>query len=168
MSTSLGRFRILGENELLPPGNCVICGSTSGQFVDFGFEQDFYGVIYFCFDSCFKEAANAFEYVTPAQHRVCLDQINFLRDENNQLKDQIEEMRRVFGNLVDNIGVSSDFGSGLVVVDEGTKLLYKEPESTNTAVEGTESGVTKQNNESRLADIQYDASIDEIESAIDI
>lgn len=161
MSTSVGRFRILHQNELIQPGCCIVCGSVSGDFIDFGFTLDYYGGIYFCVANCFKEAANAFEYYTPAQYRVVKEEVEFLRLENNTFKDQIEEMKRVFGTLTANIAATAAARVSDSLVDEG-------PETISEGIATPELRPVEQTDEQRRTDVLSDDSIDDFLSELDI
>ena len=50
-----GRFQYL-ERPAALPGKCACCGAVDKPVIDFGFDLDFYGVIYLCVD-CLGEAA---------------------------------------------------------------------------------------------------------------
>lgn len=51
-----GRFKIL-ERPASAPGKCAVCGSVERPVLDFGFDLDFYGVVYICVD-CLREGAS--------------------------------------------------------------------------------------------------------------
>lgn len=53
--TDLDRFILIPEERLMAPGCCMVCNSITGDFIDFLFDQDFYGAVYFCI-SCIKQA----------------------------------------------------------------------------------------------------------------
>lgn len=50
-----GRFKVL-ERPFALPGKCAICGAVDKPVIDFGFDLDFYGVVYFCIE-CVQDAA---------------------------------------------------------------------------------------------------------------
>ena len=54
-----GRFRYL-ERPAALPGKCACCGSVDKPVIDFGFDLDFYGVVYLCV-SCLGEATSIVE-----------------------------------------------------------------------------------------------------------
>lgn len=170
MSTSLGRFRILGQNELAMPGKCAVCGTSSGRFIDFGLDLDYYGVVYFCFENCFREAANAFEYHTPAQHKLLKEEVAMLRKDNNMYSIQIEEMERVFSELTRNIA------SGIVNTTSGVDInVGDDKESEQQDTDEDESGPkTSESESSEPASEQgstgffHDNSIDTLIADLDI
>lgn len=47
------RFKVL-ERPFVAPGKCAVCGAVDKPVVDFGFDLDWYGVVYFCLD-CMTE-----------------------------------------------------------------------------------------------------------------
>ena len=64
---SLGRFQIIEGTPPCAPGKCVVCGITEGPFVDFGFELNFYNVVYFCLINCVRELYNLLKFISPLQ-----------------------------------------------------------------------------------------------------
>lgn len=50
-----GRFKLL-ERPVALPGKCACCGAVDRPVVDFGFDLDFYGVVYLC-TTCLGEAS---------------------------------------------------------------------------------------------------------------
>lgn len=63
-----GRFQVCKTPPNLP-GKCVVCGAWGGDgrdFVDFGFDIDFYGTVYFC-SCCLTECTNKLGYISPTQ-----------------------------------------------------------------------------------------------------
>lgn len=64
-----GRFRFL-ERPAVAPGKCACCGAVDKPVVDFGFDLDFYGVVYLCLD-CLGEAVQvAGVHMTSAKSQV--------------------------------------------------------------------------------------------------
>src|SRR5437660_6756205 len=167
-TAATSRFRILSQNELIAPGCCIVCGTGKGPFIDFGFTLDYYGAIYFCFKNCFQEAANAFEYYSPKQHRVLKDEVSFLRRENDAQKVQIEAITRVFNELTNNIiaGTAADSAGG----DSGDSAISVDEtdESNSELPENTESGLIEPTDEQGRSSVQHDDSIDDLISDIDI
>jgi hypothetical protein len=51
-----GRFQILERPSALP-GKCAVCGAVDKPVIDFGFDLDYYGAVYFCVE-CIIEAAS--------------------------------------------------------------------------------------------------------------
>lgn len=94
------RFSI---NEFPPnlPSKCAVCGSPGGdgrKFIDFGFDLDFYGTIYFC-TNCLGECANTQGYATP-------DQYNYALSQNEELEfklSQMEAENAIFRNSLNSL-----------------------------------------------------------------
>ena len=66
------------------PGKCVVCGfggKDDRVYIDFGFDLDFYGVVYFC-SECMTEVANGIGFVSA-------DQYVRMQTENMKLHDQL-------------------------------------------------------------------------------
>jgi hypothetical protein len=68
---SSARFQVLDQPVALP-GKCAVCGYTGGsskddrKFIDFGFDLDFYGVVYFC-SKCLTSSINSVGWISPEQ-----------------------------------------------------------------------------------------------------
>lgn len=171
MITSIGRFRILEQNELVAPGNCMVCGTGSGKFIDFGFTLDYFGAVYMCFENCFREACNAFNYFSPKQYRLAADEVVRLRAENNSLKDQVEGLTDAIRNISSNFAASITAGT----TSNGPDLLDEkfEPSEQTTGEYNSEDGETKSEsdgsvNEPRSTDVQHDDSLDDFIKQLDI
>ncbi len=86
---SMGRFQVSPVPVALP-GKCVVCGSVGGdgrQFVDFGFDIDFYGVVYFC-SPCIAECARAVGFVP---HHEAVELQRLLGENENRLREVLDE-----------------------------------------------------------------------------
>lgn len=62
------RFKIL-ERPLVAPGKCAVCGAADKPVVDFGFDLDWYGVVYFCVE-CLTEIGKTIGMVHGEELRV--------------------------------------------------------------------------------------------------
>lgn len=51
-----GRFQY-SEKPLASPGKCAVCGAVDRPVIDFGFDVDYYGAVYFCVD-CLRAAVH--------------------------------------------------------------------------------------------------------------
>jgi hypothetical protein len=173
MTNTLGRFKIISGNPPVLPHKCAVCGtSEKGDYFDFGLDLDFYGTVYLCLKNCFIEAANCIDYYSPAQHGLALERIEQLRDVNNKLIDENEELRNALGSL-DRAGLTGKHHFRPVPII--TEELQTKPEfelsvepTDDTRPEETEPGPTQQTNEQRPADLQRDDSIDELLKDYDI
>lgn len=66
------------------PGVCVVCGAAhtgDRQYIDIGFDLDYYGTIYYC-TFCFDEVARHVGYLSPKD-------ASKLEEENNKLREQV-------------------------------------------------------------------------------
>ena len=102
-NSTLGRVQVIQGTPPALPGKCALCGTTEGPVIDFGFELDFYGVVYFCVNNCLVEVANAMFYLSPEQHRELLDELLEANTEIGNLEEQNEELKSAlrinFGRL---------------------------------------------------------------------
>lgn len=101
------RFQVLTIPQALP-GKCVTCGYVGGderKFVDFGFDVDFYGAVYFC-TGCFVAAAKAFDYVSPEVHQGKLDELQAVNQILQRLEAENAKLRGALA-LLDFLGTNS-------------------------------------------------------------
>ena len=173
LSTALSRFQITHGSPVLPPGKCSVCGTTSGSFIDFGLELDFYGVVYICIDNCFRELAKLLEYYHPDEVVSIKEQYNEIVQQNakliaynKELNDVVDSFSRLRSNDFDtdsdqlaldlNKSEKPEFQSR---VDESSdEIISDEP---GEEPEG-EDGSSEQDDESRSSSIHSDDSIDTI------
>lgn len=70
------------------PGKCIVCGASNNddgrQYIDFGLEIDFYGVVYFC-THCMSETAVAIGYRSPSLFAV-------IEEENIEFAGKLSEL----------------------------------------------------------------------------
>lgn len=142
----LSRFQIRSSTELIAPGKCAVCGSISGSFVDFGLELDFYGVVYLCFDNCFKEACSQLDYFPVGElskRDVLIAQFDSV---NSQLEMENQELRNALG-IVDRVRSNG--------VDPGQLELSLDEDSSEDERDSAEddSGTDEPTNESGSSDI---------------
>jgi hypothetical protein len=126
------------------PGKCLVCGASDNndgrEYIDIGFELDFYGVIYFC-THCFGEVALG----------VGFTKIKNVEDLNNEYHKLMLELAgvsaenvklRVALNSLDFLGATElydDVGSGVESTTEesgsnDSKLVKQVDESRPTNV----------------------------------
>jgi hypothetical protein len=66
MTSASDRFQIV-ETILVAPGVCRVCGGVNKDwYVDFGYNEEFYGAVYFC-NECVGAMAAACGFLTPAE-----------------------------------------------------------------------------------------------------
>lgn len=121
MTAVQGRVQLLLTPAALP-GNCVICGSVGGdgrRFIDFGWQQDFYGAIYFC-EMCITEVMDALGFVRE-------DIYNNLKSENENLKTSLEQANRNVETLRETIKNVFAVDSGHPSVSDYTSVVRDLP-----------------------------------------
>lgn len=172
--TPTSKFKLLEANELTTPGCCISCGNNSGQFIDFGYTVEFWGAAYFCVDTCFREAANTFDYLAPEQYNRLIEQVEFYKQENEKLELHVSEMSRVLGIITDNLSSTNNSGTDDTIdesvqeVDEPTESDESVEQSNEPAVDEPKSKPFRSLDESGRPDLRDDDSIDEFIAGIDI
>lgn len=153
------KVQIIDGGPPCQPGCCAMCGSTTGRFIDFGLQLDWYGAVYFCWD-CITQIANALEYINQAQWKPIKAYNDELRVINNNLLDQNEALRNELasmGSVRDLINAST---RSVDSVDEEPEATTVEPIDDDGDGEEGEAGPPEQDDESGLPDVQRDDSID--------
>ena len=124
------RFSI-HENPNVAPGICCMCGSSGGDgrtFVDFGFQLDVYGAVYFC-SECVRELCGAIGYVPASELEAERKLSNDLSDKVELLEERNREVRESAYSLFRDCNCK--LGSGSSVLFDSTKV------SVSNSVEGT-------------------------------
>lgn len=98
----LDKFQVVDGPCQIPPHKCAGCGhalvNSTDQYVDWGFDVDFYGQIILCVD-CFRQAANQLEFMAPEQWKELqkdsetrFHMIQDLLAENKRLRDALASL----------------------------------------------------------------------------
>lgn len=156
MVNQLSRFQVVPHNRLVAPGKCVVCGSISGDFIDFGFTLDFYGAVYFCKDNCFREAAGQLGYVhedVVNQYASALAEVtqefDTVYDENRDLRNAMDIIERVrVSTIVERVS-SVDVEPEQPADNQGPERAGKG--STKSSAKSGSTGV--RNNDSSATDV---------------
>lgn len=140
------RFQII-RIPLVSPGKCATCGYTGGddrQFIDFGFDLDFYGAVYFC-TGCFTDACMQMGFVGPDKFKdlsQIVDEqgskIQAIVAENAKLRDALNNL-----NFLGTVADSSD-------------SPIKEPSESAQKSEPADNGSAKSSNVKRSGSISSD------------
>lgn len=160
---SLGRIQIIQGTPPCLPGKCVVCGTSEclEGFIDFGFELDFYGVVYFCFN-CIREAAGVVGFIPVDSLQSVVIVTNELTDTVQKLQEENQELKNALGSL-GRLGFSSDSDSGDSVAssetfsEEPAESAKPEPEFSLGSTEG-EHRSSQPDDESRFTSLRDDES----------
>lgn len=120
------RFKILDYPHALPC-KCVVCGSGGGdgrKFVDFGFDLDYYGVVYFC-TTCFTEPLNIQGWLSPPQVETIKAEMSLQETRLSEMEYENVRLRGALSQL-DFLGTCSCHS------DNGPKQWTSEPENTGS------------------------------------
>lgn len=161
----LGRFSVIEDGALQSPGQCAVCGCISGKFISWGLELDFYGSVYLCFNNCFREGAEAFDFVP-------VDKYNSVIDAFDQIKLQLvtayEEIKRL-ENVVADLG-RSKFSDAITTVipsipdlptAEIDKKSIRTSKEANAGSARREERASESDNVGRSTDLHDDDSLNE-------
>lgn len=131
------RFSVLDNPNALP-GKCALCGSSGGdgrKFVDFGFQLDVYGAVYFC-TFCVTELAEAIKFVSFDRYLEMIMAYNELGETYNNLLIEAKDMENATRTLVRNCNCEPSIaGEPVNPIDVET-----DPEAERTNSDSDESG----------------------------
>lgn len=155
----LSRIQVL-EAPMAAPGHCAICGTSQGPVIDFGMFMEFYGVVYLCVENCMVELANSFDYHSPRQWKLAMDQVADQRQEINSLRDQNEQLRSTiisFNELsrLTHIDRTSEFDVDSLPANPSPRIPV-DPEQLSFDFTDGEDAASKQDDEQRLTDVHHD------------
>src|SRR5690349_2608003 len=105
-----GRVQIL-DSPISLPGKCVLCGASDNndgrQYIDIGFELDFYGVIYFC-THCLQEVSAAAGFFPAHLVESLKLEIHNLAEDKMKVDAENVKLRVALNNL-DFLGTNADY-----------------------------------------------------------
>lgn len=162
---SLARFKMITSNQMIGPGKCAGCGKYSNDdFLDFGLEVDFYGVVYFCRE-CLTEAAMTFGYRPDSHYKKMQVELERLKIELTGSLEREEALR----NALASVNASFTRPS----IDPISFASVEPDEDTGHPREQTDpgkSGSNEQGNEQGSSDLLHDDSIESLlgQSGLDI
>jgi hypothetical protein len=97
---TVGKFQIIEGYPPISPNKCMTCGKYHGTFIDFGFNDDWYGAVYFCTD-CISDMATQLGYCGPSQKNALISSNKIHLQKRHELE---EELKR-YKDAVDALGV---------------------------------------------------------------
>ena len=133
-TTPSGKVQIISQGDLLPPGNCALCGGSYSEkgFLDFQLYIDLWGQFYICIDNCAGEIIRSVDGAMPSDVLILESQIDEARNiiqrleaENGKLKDDIDAVRRFISINTDNpsdLYVPSDLGDEKGTPEQGVLI----------------------------------------------
>lgn len=153
-----GRVKVL-PLPLALPGKCVICGASNNDdgrfYIDFGFEIDFYGVVYFC-SHCFSEVAATIGFISPATYESLKLDVEHAREDKLKLGAENVKFRVALRQLdfLGSHGAIVDFDPG---VEESAE--QKRSDNSKSAKQTDEPGRTNvsKTGKSKSTELDIDA-----------
>jgi hypothetical protein len=98
MSGSSDRFKIVPVASAAP-GVCRVCGGASKDwYIDFGYNEEFYGAVYYCCQ-CIEEMAHTAGFLTPALKAQLENNLKELQSENFALKVRTDGLEKALDGL---------------------------------------------------------------------
>jgi hypothetical protein len=166
MHTALSKVQVYKGTPPCQPGKCAICGTCgdeNSEFLDFGLELDFYGVVYFCMTCVMSDVLDALDLVTRTRLIEVQDELEqekfkygALLTDNEELRGVLESLTR-FRNSASDSGSDSD--SEQFVVDEVIKEPESKPEPAVRKTTATKSRPVKQANERGSTNVRNNDSL---------
>ncbi len=123
-SPVLERFQLL-DKPIAAPGKCAVCGSVSKPVIDFNFNLDWYGAVYFCVE-CMQSAAKAIGLVSIEEYTVLAQEnadviIKFCEENSFVIvtREQYEQYKSFIGFLATSVSaIANSFPVPVETIDE--------------------------------------------------
>lgn len=144
---------------MVPPAKCIICSGTGlrdgRKFVDFGFNIDYYGALYFC-QPCYADGIEKLGFFSP-------DQFNALHEKCTKILASyivLEEDNAQYRNILDSVDflagrINSDIDNSIQDVQiehvDDEKSSRQAAKSGSTDVPDNESDTAKSGDKSDFA-----------------
>lgn len=146
-SPVLSRFSVI-EKPIASPGKCVVCGAVNRPVIDFNFNIDWYGAVYFC-TICMREAASKLGFISLEKY-IGLEQeasriiANYCTTNNLALvdRDSYERFRDLVNSITNSIPVRVSPIMGTEKRDTPFDFFNEGVESDNGKSTGKISGIT--------------------------
>lgn len=98
MASPSDRFKVV-DRALMPPGVCRVCGGASKPwYIDFGYNEEYYGAVYYC-SECIEAMAQAAGFLTPAEKTQLEQRVAVLEDANFELRVRADGLERGLDGL---------------------------------------------------------------------
>ena len=98
MASASDRFKVV-ETALMPPGVCRVCGGASKPwYIDFGYNEEYYGAVYYC-NECIAAMAEACGFLPPAARRIVEEKIQDLESRNFDLQVRTDGLEKALDGL---------------------------------------------------------------------
>lgn len=108
---TLGKIKVL-DRPLALPGECIVCrygggdGDDSRKFIDFDFDIEFYGTVYFC-SVCITSIFNQLGFLNPEQYEELVERLSVSEGSTSRLLVENASLRSAISALSND---SFDFG----------------------------------------------------------
>lgn len=143
------RIHVVDYPRMLPSA-CVICGAGPNNtqlqprrmFIDFQFDIEYFGAVYFCSD-CFVSAALTLGYHRPSEYNLLIKERDDALTENLRLHSVLHDLRSALTLL----GVDT------------VNIIGSDTDDDSQTIDETESESDQSDNEPRPPDISDDSSI---------
>lgn len=153
MNSALAKLQLIKGTPPCQPGKCAICGNCgdeNSEFLDFGLELDFYGVVYFCTTCLMGDVLSALDLVTRerlVEFQTKLEEQTlknkFLDNINRELRSIIESLNtHGFGVNSSRSSINSEQSS----VDEKSEATSKSVETVSRKPTTAKQKSTRQTN----------------------
>lgn len=150
-----GKVQIIRNTDALP-AKCVVCHKPVDghrEYVDFGFDIDYYGQVLFCVD-CLRPVAEACDYIPYDEFKKLSEVLEIALDRGKELEAERDKLANLLDGILGydspSVAVSDD------IPDDGSKQSEDfEDESAESSGEpvGTESDLDESSTEPRQRDL---------------
>lgn len=146
-----GRVQVIFHPQL--PAKCVICGCHADglrQFIDFGFQIEFYGSVVFCTE-CMTPVAEACEFIPYREFKKLANVLEISLDRGTELEAERDKLKSLLDGLL-AYKPGSESVDPPVVVEESKEIGNGEGQVPEFTVE-SESESTESDSEPGQRDV---------------
>lgn len=168
----LERVRLIKGTPPCSPGFCVVCrnpGDQDSKFIDFGFDIDFYGVVYFC-EHCICQVLTLLDYVPTNELR----RVEGLLNDTQREHDRLVKIHRGVESVIESIrslnlsSSSSNSNSEQLNVVDSVSEDSKSAKQSSAKPVTAKPGPVKSSNESRSTGVRNNDPAKKSASKFDI
>lgn len=94
----LQRIQVVQANQTALPHHCVVCTRYKGEFIDFGLDLEYFGVVYLC-PECFKAIGFLAGLVSADDLEIAQKKIDHLQLVNEELEQKVDTYESVLDGL---------------------------------------------------------------------
>lgn len=163
---TVSKFQLIRGYPPAAPSKCVSCGAFSGDFIDFGFDIDYYGAVYFC-RSCFTEGCYLFGYHSDEKMKLLAKELGESNSEVLRLTIENEALKNALAATDLVSGVIDSIKSNNLPAVENVQSERTDPPSDDQQASGDAKPISKRDKRSsKQSDEQGSTGVPDDDSSL--